>query len=285
MIDWHRLFGLILTDFFTDSPFVVELEKDLSVQQQLLDVVVIRKLPGVYEGRLPDGFDDLGEHNLVTFKSYQEAFTSWSLKELLGHYVNYRKLISEKPDRLLPEEQFRLFAFVVRYPRQLAGETPLQKVAAGVYDWKGLLPAVRVIVAHELPEEEQNALCLLFSADAEPVLYASRHYQQHSPETSGLLLQLLHRYQKEGVVMPYTLEDFKREFTEEFLKELPIEKRLEGLKPEERLEGLKPEERLEGLKPEDILKTLPQEVIENYLRKIKGQSASESQEPDGEEQK
>jgi hypothetical protein len=41
--DWHRLFGLLLTDFFTGSPFVVEVERDLSVQQQLLDVVIVRR--------------------------------------------------------------------------------------------------------------------------------------------------------------------------------------------------------------------------------------------------
>jgi hypothetical protein len=28
--DWHRPFGLQLTDFFTDSPFDVEIERDLS---------------------------------------------------------------------------------------------------------------------------------------------------------------------------------------------------------------------------------------------------------------
>ena len=32
--DWHRLFGLLLIDFFTGSPFVVEVERDLSQQQQ-----------------------------------------------------------------------------------------------------------------------------------------------------------------------------------------------------------------------------------------------------------
>jgi hypothetical protein len=32
--DWHRLFGLLLTDFFTGSPFTVEVERDLSQQQQ-----------------------------------------------------------------------------------------------------------------------------------------------------------------------------------------------------------------------------------------------------------
>lgn len=30
---WHRHFGLLLTDFFTGSPFVVELEKDLSIKK------------------------------------------------------------------------------------------------------------------------------------------------------------------------------------------------------------------------------------------------------------
>jgi hypothetical protein len=27
--DWHRLFGLVLIDFFSGSPFVVEVERDL----------------------------------------------------------------------------------------------------------------------------------------------------------------------------------------------------------------------------------------------------------------
>jgi hypothetical protein len=41
--DWHRLFGLLLTDFFTNSPFEVDVERDLSMQQQLLDVVIVRR--------------------------------------------------------------------------------------------------------------------------------------------------------------------------------------------------------------------------------------------------
>jgi hypothetical protein len=41
---WHRLFGLSLVDFFRGMPVSVELEKDLSLKQQLLDVV-LRKLP------------------------------------------------------------------------------------------------------------------------------------------------------------------------------------------------------------------------------------------------
>ena len=79
-MNWHRLFGLVLTDFFTGSPFVVELEKDLSIKKQLLDVVILRKGHGRFTGRLPDGLDDLAIQNVITFKSHQEAFDDWASK-------------------------------------------------------------------------------------------------------------------------------------------------------------------------------------------------------------
>jgi hypothetical protein len=41
--DWHRLFGLLLTDFSSGSPFVVEVERELSMHQQLLDVAIVRR--------------------------------------------------------------------------------------------------------------------------------------------------------------------------------------------------------------------------------------------------
>src|ERR1044071_10508115 len=71
--DWHRLFGLLLTDFFSGSPFVVEVERDLSVQQPLLDVVIVRRGRGRFSGRLPDGLEGLRAQNLITFKSHREA--------------------------------------------------------------------------------------------------------------------------------------------------------------------------------------------------------------------
>jgi hypothetical protein len=65
--DWHRLFGLLLTDFFSNSPFTVEVERDLSEQQQFLDVVIVRRDRGRFLGRLPDGLEGLRAHNLITF--------------------------------------------------------------------------------------------------------------------------------------------------------------------------------------------------------------------------
>src|SRR5437016_10302103 len=85
--DWHRLFGLLLTDFFTGSPFAVEVERDLSHQQQRLDVIIVRKRKGRFAGRLPDGLDDLAAHNLITFKSHKDTLDDWTLKELTSHYV------------------------------------------------------------------------------------------------------------------------------------------------------------------------------------------------------
>src|SRR5213592_149918 len=108
-MNWHRLFGLVLTDFFTGSPFVVELEKDLSLKKQLLDVIILRKYPGTFSEPLPEGLEDLAAHNLITFKSHQESLDDWALKELTSHYVNYRKQLSAAGQPLLPEDDFRLY--------------------------------------------------------------------------------------------------------------------------------------------------------------------------------
>ena len=102
--EWHRLFGLMLTDFFTDSPFTVEIERDLSQQQQLLDVLILRRGTGRLAVHVPDGLENLNAHNLVTFKSHHEALDDWAMKELIGHYVAYRKLASATPSNLLPED-------------------------------------------------------------------------------------------------------------------------------------------------------------------------------------
>jgi len=98
---WHRYFGVLLIDNLTGMPFSVELEKDLSRKQQFLDVVIVRRGPGPLTRELPDGLDDLVDHNLITFKSHHEPLDDWSLKELTGHYVNYRKQASPRGN-LLP---------------------------------------------------------------------------------------------------------------------------------------------------------------------------------------
>ena len=235
---WHRLFGLSWTDFFRGLPVTVEMEKDLSLKQQFLDVVLIRKQAGHIGRRLPDGFEDLATYNLVSFKSYQEALDGWALTELLGHYVNYRKQISPSMQNLLPDTDFRLFAVSVRYPQNLAQQVTLERLQEGVYVVRYFNGTIRLVVINQLPQQEQNAMLHLFSARMELVQYGVRHYQPHSSETSTLLFQLFRRYRLEESLMPDVMQEFVRETMELMLKEWPVKKRLEGLSAEERLEGL-----------------------------------------------
>src|SRR5207245_2249352 len=81
-----------------------------------------------------------------------------------------------------------------------------------------------------------------FSASAEKVAYGKREYRQRSPQTSTLLDQLLTGYQQEGIVMPYTMDDFRHDYLKEHVQELPPEERLKGMSPEELLAGLSPEQ-------------------------------------------
>jgi hypothetical protein len=262
--DWHRLFGLLLTDFFTGTPFVVQVEPDLSVQQQFLDVAIIRRGRGRFRGTLPDGLGDLTEHNLITFKSHREALDDWAIRELVGHYVAYRKLVSPSPSDLLPADQFRLYAVAARFPRDLATQIPWRELQPGVYDCEWALDTVRIIVAGQLPRETHNAPLHLFSASPELVGYGSGAYRQRSGNTSALLRQLFERFQGEGLTMPFTMEDFQRQYAKEHFSQLtPEEQReaLERLSPEQRRElvqALLPEEGLVGLSKEQVRQLLDQ---------------------------
>jgi hypothetical protein len=243
---FHRLFGLSWIDFFEGSAISVETEMDLSRKQQHLDVVLVRQGPGPIPRPLPDGFEDLGAHNLITFKSYQEALDAWALCELLGHFVNYRKQISPSTQDLLPLTDFRLFAVCVRYPHNLAQEVPLTPIREGVYEVRLLGLTIRIIVVHQLPQHEQNAMLHLFSAREELLRYAKDHYRPRSSETSTLLYELFLTYQ-EDPEMASKLDEFVRQSIDELLKKLPPEKRMEGLSAKERLKGLSPEELREAL--------------------------------------
>jgi hypothetical protein len=267
---WHRLFGLSWMDFFHGLPVTVEMERDLSVKKQLLDVLLIR-LEGALRGcQLPDGFEDLGRFNLVSFKSYQEKLSLWSLLELIGHFVNLRKQVSPSMDEkdLLPLEQFRLYAVTARYPQQLVSEgVPLEKFAEGVYDVTILNSQVRIriIVVNQLSQQEHNVLLHRFSTNPDLLAYAARHTQLRSRETTSLLEEFFNRYQQEKLVMPTPLEELVQEVQARVLKNASVEERLKSLSPEERLKGLPAEERLKGLPAEERLKGLPAEELRKHL--------------------
>ena len=241
MIQWHRLLGLTLTDFFSDTSYDVELEKDLSVKQQLLDVVIIEKHAGGPLKECPDGVDDLAKHNLLTYKSHQQILDEWTIHELVGHYVNYRKQISPSPDDLLPFGDFRLYAVSARFPSNLAEAVPFEPVTDGVYDirWGNL--RVRIIVLSKIREKPENAIWQMYSAVPDKVQSGAKMYRWRKRDVSGVINYLFNKYNMEGVAMPYTVEDYKKDNALRYIHNLPpgdlmveIRKYFAGLTPEEK---------------------------------------------------
>lgn len=264
MTEWHRLFGLVLTDYFIGSSYAVELEKDLSLKRQFVDVIIIEQDVGKPLAEVPDGLEDLGRHNVLSFKSFQEPFSAWTCDELLGYYVNYRKQVSPSMDTLLPETDFRLYGVSSRYPQKLTQSTILHPVKAGVYDLDWGSQHIRLIVTNQVEEIERNAVWQLFSATPEHVKYGASHYQWHSDELSTILYELYQRYRLEGIAMPYTVNDFYREFTKSHLDWLNVQERLNGISPEELLDTL-----LSG----DFLAHVSPEKRDQFVQKLRHQDA------------
>ena len=87
--------------------------------------------------------------------------------------------------------------------------------------------------------------------------------------------------------MPYTMEEFQRDFVlehlnvltpeervkglpaEELIKGLPAEERVKGLPAEERVKGLPAEERVKGLSPDDRLGALTPEDLQALLERFR----------------
>jgi hypothetical protein len=231
-------------------------------------VVILRRGPGQFAGRLPDGLDELAEHNLITFKSHHESLDAWAVKELVGHYVAYRKFVSKSPSKLLPEDRFRLYSVCARFPHNLSGQAPWQERQPGVYDCQWGTDAIRVVVAANLPREAHNAPLHLFSALPGLVGFGRNAYRPHSIKTSTVLELLFH---EEGSTV-YTIEDFERDVFKRALKKLkPEELRgvIPSLPPEKRREALVSvplEERLEDLSDDQIRQYLDKRTAERSAK-------------------
>ena len=133
---WHRLFGLMLMDYLSNRGFRVELEKDLSLKRQLLDVVVVEQENGSPDiSDICDGFDNLSRHNLLTYKSKRQTLNAWSLEELIGHYVNYRKVLGKNRTKA---DDIRLYAVCTRRPDAVLSLPGVTEARPGVYDLRVL---------------------------------------------------------------------------------------------------------------------------------------------------
>ncbi len=78
---------------------------------------------------------------------------------------------------------------------------------------------IRILVLREMPEAAQNLVWNLFSSDPQRIATAFQRLGPHSESWSSVLNKSLRYYGLEGMAMPYTMEDFKREAAEELLNE------------------------------------------------------------------
>lgn len=268
--DWHRLFALAWADLLTDQPVTVEWEVDVARKAQKLDILLLRVEANPLTVRLPDGFEDLATHNLVTFKSIREPLDGEALDEMVGHYVNYRKIVSPRA-KMLPEKDFRLFAVSSRSPEGIR-HLLTKRLQAGVYLLKSFSKEIRVVVLRELPLEEQNAMMCLFSASLEQLSYGREMHDFRSREACTVLDQLFDLYERE-TEMRVDLKAFARETYRKMYERMTPDERerfFAELAPEQRLAGLAPEQRLAGLTPEEQLKALSPEAKEALLRQLEG---------------
>ncbi len=255
-INWHRLFGLTLTDFFTDSEFSVELEKELTVKKQFLDVVIIKKTKGKHLEKLPDGLENLANYNLLTYKSLREPLNEWALAELIGHYVNFRKQISPSLEKLLPVSNFKLYAISTRYPHNLNNKLKIVELKTGVYEILLDINTIQLIVLSRIPKSPENALWQLFSGKADKFVYGNKHYKWHYDKQQSVLNSLYELYKMEKINMSYTWNDFERDY---------IKNHLHLLSPEERFRDILTEDRLRDIPKNELLKA--KKLIEEYLSK------------------
>jgi len=271
MIDWHHLFGWSLMDYFTGSNYSVDLEKDLSVKPQLLDVVIIEKSTGSPLSELPDGLENLSQHNLLSYKSLHETLDTLVIAELLSYYVNYRKLLSPEAWEDLSLSEFQLYAVTTRYPRKLSQEfkNDFKKIKKGVYALQFGNHHIQVIVLSQIPQIEKNALWQLFSNNPDGFEFGREHYQWRYPPAIALLNPLIKMYGKQGVNMPYTLEEAVKECVRDTLESLPPAERLRGLPLSEVVQYFSPADMVKPLSIEERLSGLSQEDIEKYLAKLK----------------
>ena len=284
-INWYRLFGLLLMDYFSTRGFNVELEMDLSVKRQYLDVVIVEqndKEADLLD--ICDGFDNLRKHNLLSYKSNRQSLNSWAMEELIGHYVNYRKVCGLKA---AISEDIQLYAVSTRYPEKLFSEVLATEVTTGVFEIKVISREIRILVLSRLPLSQRNAVLAFFSFDPGKVLFALENYRWQMDDGSTVINQLLQKYSLEGIAMPYTMEQFRIDYVKAHLRDLDPEDRLKGLSAEEilsrsdaeeilsrfgaedRLKWLGAEEILSRFGAEDRLKGLEAEEIEAYLNKLK----------------
>lgn len=94
---------------------------------------------------------------------------------------------------------------------------------------------------------------------AEEVVSEIQQERNHVRDWDLILYMILEKYREEGIVVPYTMKDLRRDAAKEYLFLLTAEERLEGLSANERLRGIPIGEILQRLSADEIRQLRPDE--------------------------
>jgi hypothetical protein len=231
--NWHRLWGLMVTPLFEKLDCEVTVELDLSVKVQRLDMVVVTQKepkPISFYDVNPDyyqGFETLNEHNLISFKSFNESFNMTAIEEFYGHFTNYKKMrnLEDTPEKI------NLYAVTHHFPEKLFSRYKntefLECISENrIYDFKVFTP-VRFIITNNF----DHPILGLFSNKTEQIEKSTERLKQDDwllENVSSYLNELYNHYSLEGVNMPYTREMFVKEYHPEYYQDFLLG-RQEGL--------------------------------------------------------
>ena len=212
-VNWHRLWGLMMSPLFERLGCETIVELDLSIKIQRLDmVVVIKQEPFDYnllKHEYYEGFENLNKHNLLSFKSFREVFNVFALEEFYGHFINYKKEKNISDDNIV-----NLYAITHHLPKELFERYEntgfLECIKENeVYDLKILTP-VRFIIT----KNSKNPVLGLFSDSVNQIKISRERLEEDGwliEQVSSYLGKLYNYYNLEGVNMPYTKEMFLKD--------------------------------------------------------------------------
>lgn len=247
----------------TGLPFRVIQELELAQIKQRLDAAIIRgeaTQTQVEWRNLPDGLTDLADHNIVTYKSIRESLGPPAMWELVSNAVLYAKQEWKKKSSkaIKSIHTMRLIAVATHRPAWLDGATVQSTALSGIYEVEFLGLTIR-----ETERMPRNSLWRLLSGDGDLVSFGIKHYQMHDAALYNILNELKRNYAMEGIEMPYTIEDYKREAARELLGRMSPKEVLEIVPGRELLQSMSAEERLEGMSREEIEAYLEQLTSNN----------------------
>ena len=222
--DWHRLWGLMITPLFERIGYKTMVEFDVSFKKQIIDIVVVTRQKSAIDFKGVDlsyyeGFENLNEINLISFKSFREVFNESSLEEFYGHLTNYKKINKLKES---DKGSVNLYVVTNHKPVDLfnvfEGTSFLKTVKRDrIYDLK-VLTQVRFIITRM----SDHPILGLFSDIPEQVKKSYErlnHDKWLLEEISIYFRKLLEYYSLEGMKM-ITKEQFIKENYPDYFKGL-----------------------------------------------------------------